>query len=361
VIVSFLYPSTRQRTGGVVALYHFANALAQRGHGVHFFHGPAWKDRITSVDELAWFPFDERVEHHVVDSLDDGGLPPADVFFSPFGPARLGAPAVFIQGYRMLFEELERAAFRVRGPKVCIATWLLDIGLGFGVPPAQLWHVPMGIDHDLFRVRTPLDERPFDVAALFNPHPHKGWEIGLAALQLLRDRRPDLRAAVFGATRPPVLPDGVEWWEAPTHPVLAEEVYDRSRVFLQTSWIEGFGFAAVEAMACGAALVTTENGGHRDYAVHDETALVVPIGDASAVADAAEALLADEERRVRLAGAGARYVQRFRWETGGAILEEHLERYVADPAEFQAPPAHADEGDVPEEGAEAVWRRYFPT
>jgi hypothetical protein len=87
---------------------------------------------------------------------------------------------------------------------------------------------------------------------------------------------------------------------------------------------------------------------------------VAPLGDARAVADAADALLADEERRTRLAGDGARFVQRFRWETGGAVLEDHLRRYVADPDAFQGAPADEGQPDVPEESAEATWRRYFP-
>jgi glycosyltransferase involved in cell wall biosynthesis len=360
VNVSFVYPSTHHRTGGVISMYHFANGLAARGHEVHFIHGPRWKDRIESLETLAWFPFHDRVRHHIVDSLDDPRLPRADVCFSLFGPSALGMPAAFVQGFRMMPLDLERAIYRLPGPKVCVARWLVDVGLGFGVPPAQLWHVPMGIDHDLFCVRTPLDERPLDVALLFNPHLHKGWDVGLGTLELLRERRPQLQAAVFGATKPVALPDWVHWWQAPTHPVLAEEVYNRTRVFLQTSYTEGFGFTAVEAMACGAALVTTDNGGHRDYAVDDETALVAPIGDAPAVAQATEALLDDEVRRFRLASAGARLVRRFQWETGAAILEGHLERYVASPIAFRGPAADFERTDVPDGASEEAWRRYFP-
>ncbi len=67
---------------------------------------------------------------------------------------------------------------------------------------------------------------------------------------------------------------------------LVSDIYDRSRVFVQASHYEGFGFTAVEGMACGAALVTTDNGGSRDYAFHGETALVVPPGDVDGLAEA---------------------------------------------------------------------------
>jgi L-malate glycosyltransferase len=359
VIVSFVYPSTHHRTGGVVVLYRFANALAARGHEVRFIHGPEWDERITSVDELAWFPFDERIEHFVVDSLDDPGLPPADVLLSPFGPSRLGAPAVFIQGYRMVPLEIERAAFRLRGPKVCIATWLLEVGREFGVPDEQLWYVPMGIDHEVFTPRVPLDRRPYDVALLYNAHPHKGWAVGYQALVALKARRPGLRAVVFGSGDPPAsLLPWVEYRRGLDHRSLAEEVYNASRVFVQSSVVEGFGLTAVEAMACGAALVTTDNGGANDYAFDGETAVVVPTADPPALADGVDALLDDEARQVRLATAGERYVRRFTWERGAEVLEEHLRRYAADPASFQRPPA--DDGASTPEISLSLWRTFVP-
>jgi glycosyltransferase involved in cell wall biosynthesis len=358
VNVSFVYPSTHHRTGGVVVLYRFANALADRGHHVQFIHGPAWKDRITSVDELAWFPFDRRIEHHVVDSLEDPGLPPADVILSPFGPSRLGEPAVFIQGYQMVPLEIERAAFRSRGPKICVARWLLGVGREFGVPDEQLWHVPMGIDHDVFSVRTPLDQRPYDVALLHNPHPQKGWAVGRMALEELRERRPDLRAAAFGSVAPHRIPPWVDYHEALDHEGLAERVYNATKVFVQSSYVEGFGLTAVEAMACGAALVTTDNGGAGDYAFHDETALVVPPAEPTAVADAVDALLADDARRIRVAEAGERFVRSFTWERGADELERRLAAYVADPAAHQRPPA--DDGDGTAEMSVALWRTFVP-
>ena len=99
-------------------------------------------------------------------------------------------------------------------------------------------------------------------------------------------------------------------------------------------------------MACGCALVTTDNGGSRDYAVDGETALVVPPGDAAGLAAAAERLLRDDAARARLAGAGAELVRRrFDWDNTAALLEPHLEAYVADPGRYQQPPVDAFAGE----------------
>lgn len=356
--VSFLFPSTRHRIGGVVALYHFANGLARRGHAVRFVHGPAWKDRIDSLDSLDWFPFEQSIEHFIADSLDDPALPASDVIFSPFGPSRLGHQGVFVQGFQMLPLAMEQAAYRIRGPKICVARWLVDVGLGMGVPREQLWHVPYGIDHELFAVRTPLTDRRFDVAMLYNAHPQKGWHVGAQALEILKEQRPDLRAVVFGVEVPPQLASWVEWRQSPGHRTLAEEIYNDSRVFVQTSNVEGFGFTAVEAMACGAALVTTDNGGAGDYATDGLTAVTVPVGDHEAMARETESLLGDDERRRAIATTGEQFVRRFEWDRSAAILEARLEEYLADPPAYQRPPADVELPSGTEGGSLEMWRAF---
>jgi glycosyltransferase involved in cell wall biosynthesis len=142
------------------------------------------------------------------------------------------------------------------------------------------------------------------------------------------------------------LADWVRFWQAPDHPTLANRIYNESRVFMQPSHHEGFGYTAVEAMACGCTLATTDNGGSRDYAVDGETALVVAPGDPAALAAAAERLLRDDAERARLASAGAQLVRRrFDWDNTAAALERHLDAYVADPCRYQRAPVDALAGE----------------
>ena len=341
MILTFAYPSAPDRTGGVIVLYELANACARRSHEVHFVHGPLTPHRVGSLEELPPFPFAERIDHYLVDRLDDPGLPEGDVVFGGTAPRRLGLPVDLVQGFRMLHEDVERDLFRAPHPKICVARWLVDVCRRYGAPAEQLWYVPLGIDHHTFGARTPQNRRRHDVAMLYHPHYEKGFDVGLDALADLRRRLSDVRVLVFGIDPPAAsLPDWVRFWQAPDHPTLADHIYNDSRVFLQPSYHEGFGYTAVEAMACGCALVTTDNGGSRDYAIDDETAAVVPPGDPSALAEAAERLLRDDAGRARLAAAGAELVRRrFDWDHTAALLEPHVEAYVADPTRYQREPA----------------------
>jgi glycosyltransferase involved in cell wall biosynthesis len=78
----------------------------------------------------------------------------------------------------------------------------------------------------------------------------------------------------------------------------------------------------MEAMACGAALVTFDNGGCRDYAIDGETALVAPRRDVAALAEALERMVSDVALRERLARQGQAFVtSRFDWDRAAERLE----------------------------------------
>lgn len=121
-------------------------------------------------------------------------------------------------------------------------------------------------------------------------------------------------------------------------PALGRE-YDAARVFAVGSWFEGFCQPGLEALACGVPLVTTDNGGCREYARHGETALVVPPRDAPAMAEAIGRLLEDETLAKELAANGLDLVERdFDWDRRTVELEEILDGVVAGTRSAPPPP-----------------------
>ena len=95
---------------------------------------------------------------------------------------------------------------------------------------------------------------------------------------------------------------------------------------------EAFGLVLIEAMASGLPVVSTELGTGTSFVNrHDETGLVVPPGDAEALAAALNRLLADPDLRRRMGEAGYRKVEdKYRWEAiidrWEAIYHEILEK-----------------------------------
>jgi glycosyltransferase involved in cell wall biosynthesis len=83
---------------------------------------------------------------------------------------------------------------------------------------------------------------------------------------------------------------------------------------------------SMEAMACGAALVTYDNGGCRDYARDGETALVARRRDVDELAGKLERMATDAPLRGRIAAAGMAFVTTaFDWDRAVARLEALFE------------------------------------
>jgi len=98
-------------------------------------------------------------------------------------------------------------------------------------------------------------------------------------------------------------------------------------ILLAPSWEqEGFGLPVLEAMAAGLPVVASNISAFRDFAA--DAALLVPPNDAQAFADAAEAVLDDPKRRLRMRRAGWRVAQRFN-DGAAADAAEAALRWVA--------------------------------
>ena len=74
-------------------------------------------------------------------------------------------------------------------------------------------------------------------------------------------------------------------------------LFDRWSLLLQPSLYEGFGLSVLEAMGSGLPVVASRVGGIPEMVTHGSDGLLVPPADATALADAIQLLLADDELR----------------------------------------------------------------
>jgi glycosyltransferase involved in cell wall biosynthesis len=78
-------------------------------------------------------------------------------------------------------------------------------------------------------------------------------------------------------------------------------------------------------MACGCAVVTSQNGGCDEYAVDGFNCLVYPPTDHVGLTKQAEKLMSDADLRQKLAGGGLSTSARFTWEASAQALSAFLE------------------------------------
>jgi hypothetical protein len=90
------------------------------------------------------------------------------------------------------------------------------------------------------------------------------------------------------------------------------DVYDAHGVFLFPSFFEGFGKTFLEAMSRGLCVVAADTGGMHDVISHGVDGVLVPAGDAEALADAVRALTPD--RAAAMSAAAARTARQYTWD-----------------------------------------------
>jgi glycosyltransferase involved in cell wall biosynthesis len=89
---------------------------------------------------------------------------------------------------------------------------------------------------------------------------------------------------------------------------LARELADASVVAIPSLWPEPFGLVGIEALAAGRPVVASATGGIMEWLDDGVSGLMVPPGDARALARALEELLEDTERQRVMGEAGRRAV-----------------------------------------------------
>jgi len=162
--------------------------------------------------------------------------------------------------------------------------------------------------------------------------PRKGIRFLLEAAAQLKPRFPDLKIVLAGDgfERPELVrlsqQLGIEsdvtflgWVPNADLP----QYYRAAALSVIPSLEEGFGIPAAEAMGCEVAVVASDAGGLPEVVEHGVTGLVVPRGDAGALAQAIGSLLGDPERRRQMGAAGrARALRLFDWDRTAAQFEE---------------------------------------
>ena len=174
------------------------------------------------------------------------------------------------------------------------------------------------------------DADPAAILFVGRDEPRKGLPTLLRTVARIEDHQPTLHVA--GTVRPATrrlaqrlgLADRVVF-HGPQSSGGVRELLGRAALFCAPALGgEALGLVLVEAMAAGVPVVASDIDGYRIPARGGRAALLAPLGDAEALAEAIARALVDQALRERLAAAGRASARRFHAQTVGA---EHLRVY----------------------------------
>jgi len=181
-----------------------------------------------------------------------------------------------------------------------------DLVSFYGVPPERVTTVGVGANFEPVQVDRRRELEPV-VLFVAREWRRKGGDVLVEAMRTVRERIPDARLRVVGMEG--VAPEpGLELLGRVEDRAEIARLYAEAAVFCLPSRVEPFGLSAWEAMAHAVPCVLSGVGGMVEAVEDGRTALVVPPGDAEALAAALLRLLEDRELAARVGEEGRRYV-----------------------------------------------------
>lgn len=351
--ISFVLSGVSKKPiGGFKVVYEYANRLSERGYQCKILFMcqdtlKSYKFLIPFVRKLMvkvlvsyfprWFKLAPKVKKVAIFDWTDSEVPDADaIIVAPNTGAYLvnrlsetkGKKYYLIQGFENwanTSEEQLYDTYNLGMTNIVVAKWLKKIVDEHS--KAEAVYIPNGLDFEVFGIDNPIGEREAQsVAMLYHSNAVKGCKYGLRAIEILKQKYPQMRAHLFGVPeRPSNLPEWIEYTQNASQKQL-RAIYNKTAIFICPTIMEGFGLTGAESMACGCALVSTEYAGVLEYAVNNENALLSPVKDAEALAVNVEKLFTNTKLRIEIAAKGNQNIQTLSWEKSVQKMCTLLER-----------------------------------
>ncbi len=314
--MKIVIPVLSLETGGTRFIYQLANELVDKGHSVEIV--------LPENASVAW-PLRTKITR--VKELTPDTIPPADFFLPNFYPtvfpaweSKKGRVVRLSLGYEPLWvTETEKAlaSYLIDAPIISLSQWHRQLILqGTGRDSTV---IPGGVDSTVFLPypKKSLSTGRLSIAYILRSKEHgytwKGTEDFWEACRNLAQLVPDFDVQVVapeGANYPAPLPYEIVKADSDTE---MAQFYAQADIFVSTSYFESFSMPPLEAMACGTAVVTTDNGGNRDFTKNGENCLLVPPSDIQLLTLALARLLTQDKERNQLALAGLQFAQPWTW------------------------------------------------
>jgi len=346
--ITFIVPST-SISGGVRVIFEYANRLQKRGHNVsvlypliplnfglrsydyrrNFLRIVKFLSNFKRWARVDWF--DVKANLMIIPTLSEKYIPNSDIIVATAWPTAYyvnsygkckGRKVYFIQGYEIWNGPRDKVEKTYKLPlrKVVVSSWLKNL-MEDKFQERVKEVIMNGVNLDQFYNLHKKYNSKKRILMYYSNSKLKGAEDGIKALEIVKNRYPEIQLVMFGTHKGRNVPRYVEFHRKPSKERL-RELYSSCDIFLYPSRSEGFGLPPMEAMACKCAVVTTNVGAIPDYVIPGKTALVSPPNSSKGLAENLIQLIEDEEKLRNISIAGYNYIKKFGWEQSATKLEK---------------------------------------
>ena len=334
--IAFLAPHLKV-SGGILVILRYASLLQKMGHDVTVIVESPRKLRrtvanILQIGKPTWVPnFSARVLR--VGSFEELDFDSHDAVFATSVPTALFLDTCLsispkkkfflIQHDEGLYHssrEEANQAYATDMHKIAVSHWIQEIVQPYSSSKVEV--LLNTVDTKLFnKIDGQQSDDVVNILMLHHTYPWKGTDEGIEMVRALKSKGVNVHLTLFGARTKNVTVTCDEYLYNVKQSDLLK-LYSKADIFLCPSWDEGFGLPSLEAMACGAALVTYDNGGSRDFAHPNQTAFVAEHRNKEALLQKLEQAVSDKALRERIIKQGATLVSRMpSWSDQAQALE----------------------------------------
>ena len=309
-----------QVCGGSKIILEYANRLTRRNHDVTI---------VTYDVKPEWFQLDEGVNFIQVPRGADikQYIPECDLIVATSWKCIYEAvesniaPVVFFeQGGSHIFESenIEKNKLEIIKHRIGLVPFVYTVSSYSKDKMQEIYNqdsavICNSVDSNIFYPRESFEDKESIELAMIGSEDFKFKNVGeiLEAYRILAKRYSNLSLNWITQTQPTKNPE-----KAIVNPPQKEigEILRKSDIYVCNSEYESFGLPTLEAMTCGAAVITTDTGGMRDFVKENENGLIVKKHNTADLVEKIEMLINDKELRIRIAKNGLETAKTMNWD-----------------------------------------------
>ena len=325
--------------GGSKIILEYANRLAKKGHKINIVTYDEYPDWYELSDKINFVkvPENEDIQKYIPNS--DVVVPTSWKCIRKAIKANKGPVAFFEQGGSHLFEidRLSEIKRKVVYDRMQLPPFIYTVSKYSAEKIEEIYGKSSSIIYNALESKIfyprekERDEKEISIT-IVGSEDFKFKNVG-EVLEVIRELQEKYQIKLNWITQTEPKINKEERKNAIVNPEqkIIGDVLRNTDIYICNSEYESFGLPTLEAMTCGAAVITTDTGGMRDFVIDGENALVIKHHNKEDMKDKIEMLINNRDLMHKMSQNGIATASKFNWDN--TILS--MEKYFREIAKYK--------------------------